>query len=250
VITTALVRLQDPEVRAALRYVLDQGGDRSAVAALNALAELGDERDLGAMLRTARRKHWPLPAAATYAVARLTLRGALKPHLAKRALCDLGKSRDPYARANVAAALAKLGTGACEDGGPDPLRWLAQAKAPAVRVAAARWTHAALTSGRVDSAAALSALDECTRVDNDATVRSACVAVPGAKMTAPTMVQTHTRTADGDLSALPDRLVAVRLPDASVFIGYADRNGTLFLPDAPDGTIVLEDPAASLLEQP
>lgn len=246
VVTTALARLgTDEKARVALRYVLDQGGERSAVAALSALAEVGDERDLGALVRTARRKHWPLPAAATYALARMTLRGVLKPHVAKRALCQLGRSRQPYIRANVAAALAGIGASACEDGGPDPLRWLSRAAAPAVRFAAARWIRAAVATDHMDEPSARAALEECARVDVDANVRAACATAPSA----PRRTALHVQALDvGASSALADRLVALRITDGSVFLGYGDHNGTVYLPNAAVGATTLEDPASTPLE--
>jgi HEAT repeat protein len=250
VITSALGRFAQDEARIAIRYVLDQGGERAAVAAAGALAELGDQRDLAALVRVAERKHWPLPSAAAYGIARIAMRGAIKPHMARRALCKLGRAREPYVRANVAAALAVLAAGPCEDEGPDPVRWLEHSNAAAVRVAAARWARAALAQGRLgDGKSALTALERCARSDVDPLVRAACEGERTQSAQQPLVL--HARALDAD-GALADRLIAVRFPSGAVLIGYSDHNGMLYTPAGPsdDAQVVLENPATARLEAP
>jgi len=252
-VTAAIGRLDHPETRVVLRYVLDQGGTRAAVAACAALAEVGDERDIGALQRTARRRTWPLPAAATYAIAKISARGELKPHFARRALCELGQDRAPYVRANVAAALAILGVGACEDGGPDPLVWLATAKAPAVRYAAARWTRAALAGQRLDAKAAVAALDQCALQESDPHVRAVCRAETDAAVLAAGRDLTLRVLPAGAQRGAPatrDSLIAARLASGLVLLNYTDRNGELSAGHAPEGLLVLESPASAELEAP
>jgi hypothetical protein len=50
------------------------------------------------------------------------------------------------------------------------------------------------------------------------------------------------------VTLLRDRLVALRLPDGTTFLGYTDRNGQVRLKGAPRGPFQLEDPALTPLE--
>ena len=251
-VTAAIGRLKHQDTRQVLRYVLDQGGTRAGVAACVALAEVGDERDLGALQRVAQRRSWPLPAAATYAIAKIAVRGEIKPHVAQRALCDLGASREPYVRANVAAALAQLNLAACDEGGPSPITWLDSAASPAVRFAAARWTRAALTGQRIDTKAALAALDTCALKDVDPQVRAVCrgedVAPSGA--TNELALQALPTDAQTTVPHTSDSLIAVRVPSGLVLIGYTDHKGELNAGRIEPGAVQVESPASAKLEAP
>jgi HEAT repeat protein len=252
-VAAAIGRLEHEDTRLVLRYVLDQGGTRAAVAACAALAEVGDERDVSALQRAARRRSWPLPAAATYAIAKIAVRGALKPHFARRELCEVGVDRAPYIRANVAAALAMLGVGACEDGGPDPLVWLSTAKAPSVRYAAARWTRAALANQRLDAKTALAALDQCALQEGDPYVRAVCrgeTDVVNATATKELTLRALPAGAQRGAPATRDSLIAARLSSGLVLLSYTDHNGELYAGRAPEGLVVLESPASAELEAP
>jgi HEAT repeat protein len=244
--TMAIGQLQTQESRKVLRYLLTGKHTRDAAAAAIALAEIGDERDLAALVKASKRQHWPVPGAAAFSLARMAQRGALRPHAAARALCDLGRSREPYVRANVAAALAALAARPCEEDGPDPLRWLAPEHTPIVRAAAARWTHAALAAGKLDAAAAQSALARCSATDVEPAVRALCT-VPAAVAAVREPADVYAYAPDGT-TLLRNRLVALRLADGAVFLGYTDLNGHVRLPRAPRGELRLEQPELMPLE--
>jgi HEAT repeat protein len=249
-VTAAIGRLEHEDTRQVLRYVLDQGGTRAGVAACVALAEVGDERDLGALRRVAQRRSWPLPTAATYAIAKIAIRGQIKPHVAQRALCELGASREPYVRANVAGALAQLNLAACDQGGPDPIAWLASSASPAVRFAAARWTRAALAGQRIDAKAALAALDTCALKDVDPHVRAVCRGEDLAPSGAASALTVQALPADAQASVphTSDSLIAVRAPSGLVLLGYTDRKGELNAGRIEPGMVLVESPASAKLE--
>ncbi len=242
----ALGQLGDARTRPLLRYLLDHGSVHEAVAAAAALGETGDQRDVRALIRSTKRLHWPVPGAAAYALARMAQRGVLKPHLSARELCALGRSREPYVRANVAAALAALGAGAC-DHGPDPLSWLEPEHAPIVRAAAARWAYTAAAAGHLDGAKVSFALEACAATDLEPSVRAACAEPPRSARREPTEVYAY---GGGGVRLLRETLVALRLADATVFLGYTDANAHLRLPAAPQGELRLEDPGLVPLEPP
>jgi HEAT repeat protein len=247
VATQALSQLDEPGTREMLRYVLHRGSARESAAAAAGLAELGGERDVPALLKVARRTHWPVPGTAAYALSRIAARGAWKPHSARRALCDLGRSREPYVRANVAAALAALGAPACDgEGTPDPLVWLGPEHAAVVRRAAARWVHAAAAQSRIAPTAARTALERCAATDVEASVRAACAAPPAAvRGYDPADVYAYAR--DGS-TLLRNALVAIESADGTVYLGRTDHNGHVRLRSAARGALELEDPGLAPLE--
>jgi hypothetical protein len=216
------------------------------VAAVVALGEIGDHRDLLALLKVGLRHHWPVPGAVAYAVSRLAQRGQLRAHADQAQLCALGSSREPYVRANVAATFAVLGMGGCGEKGPDPLRGLGAEHAALVRAAAARWAFAARDAGKLDPAAANAALERCRDTDVEGSVREACEA-PGTTPVAREATDLYAYAADGT-TLLRGGLLAVRLADGSAYLGFADANGHLRLPSAPKGPIRLEDPGQAPLE--
>ena len=216
-----------------------------ATAAVAALGEVGDERDLDALSRAIERYHWPVPGAATYAIARMAERGVLKRRAAGRLLCKIGSSREPYVRANVAAAMSALAAGPCDDGGPDPLEWLDARHTPVVRAAAARWAHAAAKAGRLDADLVSRRLMACAADDMEQSVARVCAAPDFEKATESAEVYAY--ATDG-VTLLRDRLVAVRLPNGSVYIGHTDTNGHILLSHVPPGKLLLEDPGQMPLE--
>jgi HEAT repeat protein len=242
----ALAQLGDPEGRALLRYLLQHGAMREGAAAASALGEIGDQRDVAALVKAQRRLHWPVPGAAAYALFRMAERGVLKPHSAARELCALGDLREPYVRSNVAAALAALGAGPCDEG-PNPLDWLEPVHAVSVRAAAARWARAAVLAGKLDAARAQAALERCAQSDLESDVRAACAGVTTPKAHAATDIYAH--GPDG-VSLKRDALVALRLPNGAVFLGYTDHNAHVRLIAAPNGDVKLEAPGLVALEPP
>jgi cellulose synthase operon protein C len=245
--TAAAVRLPAAEVRPIARYVIGQGSTREVTAALATLGEVGDHRDMKAILKVARREHWPVPGAAAYTLYRLARRGMLRAFADKPDLCALGASREPYLRANIAATMAALALDGCGEKGPDPLRWLSGAQAPAVRLAAARWTQAARAAGRIDAAQATRALERCASTDIEESVRAACEDPGPIGKDAFTPIESYLYASDG-VSLLRDGLFALRFADGAVLLGYADPNGHVRVPAAAHGEVRLEDPSQVQLE--
>jgi len=213
---------------------LQRSATRASVAAVLALGEVGDQRDVPALLRVARHAHWPLPAAATYALRRVAEREDVKKKSLERSLCELTGATDPYARANVAAALAALGGATCP--GLDLAGWYASGEPSVVRSAAARWLRARVTAGEVT--AELSKLLATCSGDPDPLVRASC-----APLATNTSRALDVVAIDRDTQRpRPQRLVALRFADASVYVGYTDANARVLLSHAPRGAVELEDP--------
>jgi hypothetical protein len=166
-------------------------------------------------------------------------RGVSKKHSLGRLLCQLAASTDPYVRANVAAGMNALAAEPCEHA--DPLPWLGADQPQVLRVAAAAWTRT-LAAGENRDPSFERARLACA-ADLDPRVAAAC------RTDAPAETRRAARRLlaigrDGQ-SMLSDRLVALRLADRSVFVGYSDVNGDVALPAAISGEVILEDPADS-----
>jgi len=247
--TWLLSHFADPQAREVLRYAMEHGVTRVATAAAAALGEVGDGRDLAALQRMARRRHWPVPGAIAYAMARLAQRGVVKKHSARRALCELGGSREPFVRANVAAAMASLGAAPCERG-PDPARWLAHGGDPMVRTSAALWLSRAAGHGALGShseAEVEALLERCAQRDIEPSVRAICAEPRSPELREPALVYAYDRDAE---TLLAGKLLALRMADGTAFIGYSDLNGVMRLPQAAKGPIVLDAPGQLPLEAP
>lgn len=121
------------QVRPVLHHLLKTAPTETRVAALRALAELGDQRDVKAITAALERGHWPVPGAAMYSLARMAERGALRPFAGRRTLCRFWTRRDPVLRANLRAALAHLHASGCppDTAGAAPGMALPQATRPA-----------------------------------------------------------------------------------------------------------------------
>jgi HEAT repeat protein len=227
------------DTRRLLRFILQHDGPRVSVAAALALGEVGDQRDANALLHSAQRGTWPLPAAATFGLVRMAQRGVTKKHSLSHVLCALASSRDSYVRANVAVGMNALGAEPC--GSPlEPLEWLKPDQDEVLRVAAAGWVRALSASEHANPAYA-AALIACA-TDLEPRVAHACTAAASpASLDRPRLALFA--FAPDQQTLLRDRLIALRLADASVFVGYSDTNGAVALPAAPSGAVVLEDPA-------
>jgi hypothetical protein len=141
--------------------------------------------------------------------------------------------------ANSVAALAALGAEACDEQ-VSPRALLHPALPSVLRVAAATWLHNTRPHTPEETAEHSAALAHCA-ADHDAAVAAACT--PHAPPTS-TPGQTLLRLSHVDgQTTLPNRVVALRLPDATVFIGQTDSAGQLLLPRADSGALQLEDPA-------
>jgi len=225
----ALGNFDDPRVRHVLRFVMTHDQVDVSVAAATALGQSGEGEDAQSLAKLARRYHWPFPAAASYAIALIARRGLLKPIASQAMLCELGRSREPIVRANVAIAMAQLGVGACE-GGPDPFVWLTPEHTPQVRAAAARWLYAAVNAQRIDRARGLSALMECAARDAEPRVADACAGPSLPPLTAAIRQVVH--DPEGR-EVLRHRLLALELGDGSVFVGHTDALGQLSVAPTP-----------------
>ena len=226
-----------PQTRQLLRFVLQNESPRSALQASLALAELGGERDAEALARSAERGIWPLPAAASYALARIAQRGVSKQRAFERLLCRLGALHDPYVRANVAAGLAAIRAEAC-DARLHPQVLLQESEPASVRVAAARW----LSASRVDEAGAPErrrALALCA-ADRDPAVAAACA---GQAVPPDANGKLLLRAFSSNGEAWTERPVALRMPDGAVYVGPTDANAQVLLLRVPQQDIVMEDPA-------
>jgi HEAT repeat protein len=249
VATLAVGQLDAEAARPLLRYLLQHGSPGELHAAAIALGEAGDERDLHALARAAKRYHWPVPAAAAYSLGRFAERGLLRPHAARALLCELGRSREPYVRANVAVAMAAMAAAPCDADGPNPLIWLTAQHAAVVRAAAARWIHAALAAGHIDPAAAGSALVACAEDDVEARVRELCESPLPTPTARREPADLYPHAADGT-TLLRNRLVAVRFSSGAVMVTRSDANGHVRLKSAPSGEVRLDDPGLLPLESP
>jgi HEAT repeat protein len=237
----AMVALGDfphEDTRRLLRFVMRHDGARVSVAAALALGEVGDQRDAAALLHGAQRGAWPLPAAAAFGLVRMAQRGVTKKHSLARLFCALASSRDSYVRANVAVGMRALAAEPCAS--TEPLAWLESSQDSVLRVATAGWVHSLAAFEHADPAYAR-ALQNCAN-DREPRVAEACRAAPATAPGARARLELSALALDGQ-TPLRDQLVALRLSDASVFVGYTDGNGDIALPAAPRGTVVLEDPA-------
>jgi HEAT repeat protein len=236
--TFALADFPGDETRRLLRFVLQRSAPRGGMAALLALGEVGDQRDLTAIHRMARFAHWPLPAAATFALRRIAGRADIKKRALERSLCELGHLRDPYARANVASSLAALGGNGCTEF--DVRAWYAASEPSVVRAAAARFLRARAEQLDTNEPELLRLLATCSS-DPDPLVRAACAPLRSADGSATRPLEIVAYDADGQ-TLLRQRLIALRFADASAFVGYTDANARVLLMRAPVGPVVLENP--------
>lgn len=240
--TFALSDFPGDETRGLLRFVLQRSVPRAGLAAVVALGEVGDARDLSALLRVARFGSWPLPAAATFALRRIAEQPEVKKRALERSLCELTGLRDPYARANIASALAALGGNGCPDF--DLRAWYASFEPSVVRTATARFLRVRAEREGAPDPELARALAMCSS-DPDSRVRAACAPAredAGEPKTSRTqVVNVVAYDADGQ-TPLRERLVALRFPDASVFVGYTDVNARVLLSRVPAGPITLENP--------
>lgn len=236
----ALGDSSSPDARSLLRYLLLQrDAPQAALNASLALAEVGTERDAEALLHAAERGSWPQPGAAAYALARIANRGVVKRHSFSSVLCRLGQHADPYVRANVAAGLAALGAAAC-DATVAPGAWLAADQPSALRVAAAHWLRAAPVLGNAEAARARQ-LADCSD-DPDPWVARACLEPTSRPTRQRLLVQARMLQEGPTRQAAQQRIVAIRLPDATVYVGPSDADGRVLLPNVTRGELALEDP--------
>jgi len=165
----------------------------------------------------------------------------IRKHTLANVLCRLAHQTNPHVRANAAAGLAALTAPAC-DSRLTPEAWLDPAQPSVVRVAAVRWLQALPGLDAAASAKRAQLLAECA-LDPEISVARACrTGIPQPIAGGRLWVRAYAR--DG-LSLQRARVVAVRRPDASVFVGPSDANGEVVLPldDGDSSDVLLEDPA-------
>lgn len=240
-----------PEATEALRFVFDYGGRRELTAAAGALGQHGGRRDAEHLFEAASKQPWPIKGAIAFGLARMAKRGVLDEPRDRERLCRLAESREPYVRANVAAALAALQAPPCS-AQVNPLAWMNLAHAPVVRGAAARWAWRLEAAGTLPSETTRQRLLQCVERNLDPSVTAFCEAdgASGGR----NKPQLPDRRADlyvygpDGKTLLRDRLVAVRFSDGSVWVAFTDVNGHLYLPGAPSGRMWVEDPAQTPIE--
>jgi cellulose synthase operon protein C len=218
--------------------------DRSLVAhAAGVLGEHGTAEDAQRLMALIREDRWPTAAAASFGLVRLLRRGVGAGGADAAALCaQLGRTRDPYVRANLAIALAVQDGAVCE-GGPDPAELLAPRHASAVRVAAAHWLAAQGRAGNAPRAEAQ--LAQCADDDPAPSVARACAEPDLAPLTSRADVYAY--APDGS-RLWTDRPVALRFADGTVWVVHSDLNGHVWLEGAADGALLLDDPVSTPLE--
>ncbi len=229
---SALRSLRNPEP---LRRALSEAPSAARVAAAARLGEVGTVEDLPRLLQTVARGRWPVPAAASFALARLAGRGV---QASAQQLCPLLRSRDAYVRANVIVALTASGH-RCPDHSPQAFLRGQEHAAP-VRAAAAHWLR------RIDSSpTARALLTRCAAEELSREVAAACAAseTPTTDATADVYVYAPDGT-----TLLREHLVALRFEDASALVVETDANGHVRWEHAPRGRLYLDDPLRTPLQ--
>lgn len=266
------------QARTLLRYLLLQEQSEVQLGALLGLAEVGNARDLPALLRIAHRNEFPLPAAVAYAIGRWLDRDAIAARTAARALCKLTRHRGPLLHANLAAALAKAAAGPC-DPSFEPATLLLPERSLAERLAGARWLVAAAAAGRITEASAATQLSRCASEDPQRPVREVCRHATTLTPTAPSRPRSPRDTPPESKEAPPrgseaaaqatpgparavrpaqllevegpltadgaqqhPRLVAALLADGSSLVARTTAGGRLLIPKNSPAVVQLFDP--------
>lgn len=229
--------------RAHLREVLTSDEPTLVAHAAAALGEHGEPTDAPRLLALVASGAFPSAAAASFGLVRMLRRDVGHAEAKPPALCALlRRSRDPYVRANLAVALTLQEGAACEEG-PDPAHLLGPRHAPVVRVAAARWLAAQARAGHAPRGEAV--LRGCAAEDPAPSVARACdqPALPplGAR------ADVYAYAPDGS-QLWTDRPVALRFADGTAWVVHSDLNGHVWLEDAADGALLLDDPVSTPLE--
>jgi HEAT repeat protein len=236
---SALGSFKTAEVKNVLRHLIRTARAQVLVAAAASIGESADRRDIDQLIALNKRAHWPVQAAAAYSIARYVRRSGLRRHSLQRKLCSMGRSTDPYLRANVAAAMAAMRASPCPDSGPNPVRWLGREHPEVVRSSAARWAYAAAQANKLPKNEVNRLLYECSRSEPDPFVAQACQTPELPALDSE--IDRYAHTADGR-KILKNKLVGLQLADGTVYIGYTDINGHVRIRNAPRGDFQLVDP--------
>lgn len=255
--------LGDPASMTVLRESLRSGETEIAAAAASAMGRAGA---LGALtdedvrlLLAATERPFPVPMAATYALARLARSGRFAPPegggpsteslrgATRDALCALLGRREPHVRANVLVALGALGHERC-GGQLDPAAWMATPHQLPVRVASARFLSEAALAGGPAAAEWESARVVCVERELSDELASVCRRTPESPSATPAPLRTFAYAGD-ERTLLVHRWVVLRFQDGSAFAGFTDLNGYLTLDAPPTTNARLELPESMPLDR-
>ena len=258
----AVGELGDPASLTVLRDSLRSGETEVAAAAVSAMGRAATLRALTdddvRLLLSATERPFPVPMAATFALAQLARAGrfgtgpaaseaAAAPTSlgteARETLCALLSRREPHVRANVLTALAALGHERC-GGRLLPAEWMASPHQLPVRVAAARFLESAARGGGPDAAAWDAARVACVERELSDELSSLCRLPSASTVSAPSDRGLRTFAYAGDeRTLLVHRWVVLRFRDGSAFAAFTDLNGflTLDAPPTPDARLELPD---------
>ncbi|MFK8000053.1 MAG: HEAT repeat domain-containing protein [Polyangiales bacterium] len=207
---------------------LSHTSPRVRAAAAGRAGEFG-ARALPDLLARLDEGSWPEPAAASFAIARIALRGEV-PESAGASLCQALTTRDPAARANLLLALSQLQT-RCDD--MPVLRWTQLPHAAAVRGAARRYLAAHGQEFGV----------ECER-ESHRNVAPLCQAIPESTYDEDVELYVYDRERQVSRNAL----VSLWLADGTVLVAPTDARGFVSLRRAPRGRVIATDPLRTALE--
>ncbi|MFT5355364.1 MAG: HEAT repeat protein [Polyangiales bacterium] len=207
---------------------LGHASPRVRVAAAGRAGEFGASA-LPLLLERLEEGAWPEPAAASFAIARIALRGEL-PQSAAEALCAGLRSRDPAARANLLLALSRI-EARCED--LPVQRWTQPPHAAAVRGAARRYLAAHSQPFGA----------QCER-ESHRNVAPLCRAIAESSYEEDVELYVY----DRDRQVSRNSLVALWLSDGTVLVAPTDSRGFVSLRRAPEGRVIATDPLRTALE--
>lgn len=220
----ALRRFDVVETRPVLHHLLKTATGQTRIAALTALAEVGDQRDVKAVVAALERGHWPVPAAAMFSLARMAERGALRPFASRRILCRLADRADPILRANLATALGHLGAERCPKASPET--WLTPQHPLVVRTAALRWRQQLEANKSSDPETGSgpetgSSAPDCSTLSPQQALWSACQQPAPAGSPPATLTVWNER----EMRPLGSRLIALQFANGSIQLATTDDNG-------------------------
>lgn len=259
--------LGDPASMAVLRDSLRSGETETAAAAASAMGRAGALRALTdddvRLLLGATERPFPIPMAATYALARLASAGrfgvasagggpatAAPLHdVVRDALCALLGRREPHVRANVLVALGALGHERC-GARLEPAAFMAPPHQLPVRVAAARFLSGAALAGGPATAEWETARVTCVERELSDELASVCRLTATSTSDAEPVAALRTFAYAGDeRTLLVHRWVVLRFRDGSSFAGFTDLNGYLTLDAPPTTNARLELPESMPLDR-
>jgi hypothetical protein len=257
-----------PAALEVLRDSLNHGDTEIAAAAASAMGRSAARRELTdddvRLLLAATQRPFPLPIAATYALAQLARAGRFgtggatqSPEEARTALasqtretlCALLTRREPHVRANVIVALATLGHERC-GGQLTPGTWMSSPHPLPVRVAAARFLEGAARTHTEATQEWEAARATCLERELSDELARFCRSPDAAPTTMSTTraVRTLAYAAD-ERTLLVQRWVVLRFGDGSAFAAFTDLNGFLSLDAPPTASSRLELPESMPLER-